>query len=118
MADREDWGLWLLLVGMGLGMLLMVFVVGFDGTAFYQKYIAPTASEAMPPLGFVLDGAILLSFAMAVAGIACFGWGPSVIETPAVARPSRDRARVEAPRQREERHRPKPGQPSAPHGST
>jgi hypothetical protein len=81
--DREDVGLRLFLAGMGLGMALMTFVVTFDSTSFYQTYVAPTAAGAMRPLGFVVDGGVLLSLAMALGGIACFGGGSTPL--PAAA---------------------------------
>ncbi len=118
MADRADWGLWLLLTGMGLGLALMTFVATFENSAFFQDLVASTASEAMRPLGIALDGGILVSFAMTVAGIACFAWGPSVTEVPAPLRAAQGRARAPTSHRRQERRRPKPGQPAAPHGST
>lgn len=115
MADRDEWGLWLLLIGMGLGLLLMTVVVTFENSALYENLVASTASEGMRPLGLALDGGILVSFAMTVAGIACFAWGPSHIEAPAPARRPQYRGRADASRRREGRQRPKP---TVPHGST
>lgn len=111
MWSREDWGLRLFLTGMGLGFALMFFVVTLNGTSFYQNLVAPTTTEVMRPLGYVLDGGILLSFAMTIAGIACFSGAPSRVETPQ----PRPAGRPSTPRRRKDR---RPAKASAPHGST
>ncbi len=108
MANREDWGLRLLVGGMGLGMGLMLFVVSLQGTAFYQTWFAASPTGVMHPLGFLVDGLTVLSFASAVAGIGCFtGTRPE----PTAARAAVPRGR---PEPRAARHR----RPGAPHGST
>ena len=113
MADREDWGVRLLFGGMGLGFVLMLFAVTFQGTAFYQAWFAPTMLEAMKPLGYALDAGILLAFAMSVAGIACFSLTPSGTGMS----PSEN---APGPSRRESAHRARqrPRQPSSAHGST
>ena len=119
MTHREDVGLGLFLVGMGLGMALMFFVTLGNGLAFYQALFAPApTTEATPLLGYVLEGSILLSFVMTVAGIACFSFGPATAATPVPARGSRERGRRAPAPHRPARRHPRPGRPSAPHGST
>ncbi len=116
--DRGDIGLRLLLAGMGLGMALMTFVVTFDSTSFYQNTIAPTATEAMRPLGYVLDAAAILSFAMSLGGIACFSPVASVApgSVPATRITAADRL-TEMRRKKQDRAR-KAQASRASHGST
>lgn len=104
--DRGGLGLDFLLAGMGLGVALMTFVVTFDSTAWYQTTIAPTVTEAMHPLGYVLDAAAGLSFVMSLAGIACVSGVPNA--TGAAAPGSRTSASdrlAEFRRRKEERAR-------------
>ncbi len=118
MANRDDWGLWLFFAGIGLGFVLMLFVVGGETSSFYLNHVAPTQYEVMRPLGYVLDAGILLAFAMTVAGIACFSFGPPPAEAAASANAPQERGGAMRLRDRHDRHRPKPRQPPAPHGST
>ncbi len=119
MANREDWGLRLFFVGIGLGLVLMLFVTGFENSSFYVTNIAPPpTTEAMRPLGYVLDAALVLAFALTVAGIACFSFGPSPAGTAAPAKTGSERGRPAETPDKDDRHRPKPRQPPAPHGST
>lgn len=118
MSFRETWSLRLFLGGLALGLALMTFVVTFDGTSFFQTHVASTANEVIPLLGYVLDGAILLSFALTVAGIACVATGPSESAAPIPARTpvaQRTRNRGSA---RDARRRLRRSGPSATHGST
>ncbi len=118
MANREDWGLGLFVAGLALGMVLMFFAVLGETSSFYQNNVAPTQLEAMRPLGYLLDVGILLAFALSVAGIACFSFGPVPERVPAPAKPAQRGEWSREERGRKDRHRPKPRQPPAPHGST
>lgn len=117
MSRRETWGLRLIRVGLVLGVGLMLYVVTFDASSFYQNFVASTTAEATPPLGYVLDGGILLAFASTVAGIACFSVTPSEMRAPALARAAPARVRSADPVRRDERRRLR-RRPSVPHGST
>ncbi len=118
MANREDWGLGLLVAGLALGMVLMFFAVQGEASSFYQNNVAPTQLEAMRPLGYLLDAGILLAFAMSVAGIACFSFGPVPERVPAPTKAAQREAGPREDRGGKDRHRPRPRQPPAPHGST
>lgn len=117
MTRREDWGLRLSLAGLGLGLVLMLFAVLGQTSSFYQNAVAPTPTEAMRPLGYLLDGAILGAFALTLAGVACFS-APSALEVRAHERTPRPAPQGRSGSRRDERHRPKPGRPAALHGST
>lgn len=120
----EDWGVRLFLAGMGLGIAVMTFVVSFDSTAAYQQLVAPTVSGATRPLGYVLDGSVLLAFAMTVAGTACFTRLPLATPSPPAERPmSAAEHLAELRRQKVERARQvkkarKGRVPASAHGST
>ena len=117
MGNREDWGLRLFFGGLVLGLVLMLFVTGSERSSFYANDIAPPFTEVMRPLGYVLDAGIVLAFALTVARMACFTFGPAPAGAPApnlAVRDQRPPARVT----NHYRHRTKPKQPPAPHGST
>lgn len=118
MSDRATWGVRLLLAGLILGLGLMLFVVTFDGSSFYMTYVASTTNEVTPLLGYILDGGILLAFAMMVAGITCVPANPAAAEAPVAARAPGSRGRVERASGRDARRRLRPNRPSSPHGST
>lgn len=118
MVNREDWGLWLFFVGIGLGFVLMLFVTGSEQSSFYVNNVAPPFTEVMRPLGYVLDAGIVLAFAITVAGIACFSFGPAPAEACVPAHAAEGRGPTAASSREDERQRPKPRPPSAPHGST
>jgi hypothetical protein len=118
MSRREIWGLRFFLAGLALGIGLMLFVVTFDGTSFYQNFVASTATEAMRPLGYVLDGGMLLAFILAVAGIACFSAVPSDATAPVADRAPAARVRAADHARRDARRRLRQSRPPASHGST
>ncbi len=118
MANREDWGLRLFFGGIALGLVLMLFVTGSENSAFYLNNFAPPYTEVMKPLGYVLDAAIVSAFALTVAGIACFSFGPAPAEAPAPAKAAQERRQPTGASGDDDRHRPKPRQPPSPHGST
>lgn len=118
MANRDDWGLRLFFTGIGLGLLLMLFVTGSEQSSFYVNNIAPPYTEVMRPLGYVLDAGIVLAFALTVAGIACFSFGPAPAEARAPAKAAQVRGQPAGASREDDRHRTKPRKPPAPHGST
>lgn len=115
--DRGDVGLELLLAGIGLGLALMTFVVTFDSTSLFQTAFAPTTTEAMHPLGYALDAAVLLSLAISVVGIACFSGAPPVARIGPAPRVTAE-DRLDAWRRRKERRARKARASAGSQGST
>ncbi len=119
MTRQEDWGLRFLLAGGTLGLVVLGFVGAFDSSSFYQTYVASAPlTEALPPLGYLLDVGGLLALALILVGVACFSSGPWGAEMPRSAQ-ARQVPRAAAGRGAEAHPPPAKGrQPSAPHGST
>ncbi len=119
MTQRRDWGLRLLVVGAILGMAVITFVGVFNTSPFYQTYAASAPmTEALPPLGYALDGTGILAFGLILGGMAVVSFGPVGNEAPEDARPPRVPRQAPSSRPSVDRESTKRRQPPAPHGST